>query len=124
MSTTRSASGNVASLQARDQAVRARLRRNAGVEFGRGDASAAHVERGTRVAFTGQDLQQACADVQRIVEPDQRSLKNTWPLISPASAAGFLHELGLDEVMPVFHRSGLPPWRSIQGPRLRVHLTS
>jgi hypothetical protein len=57
-------------------------------------------------------------------KPYQRSLKNTWPLISPASGAPVSLSLALISECPVRHISGSPPCLRIQGARLRVHFTS
>ena len=57
-------------------------------------------------------------------KPYQRSPKNVWPLISPASAAPSSFIFTLMNEWPVFHRSGLPPCFAIQGLRCRVDFTS
>src|SRR5450631_895732 len=57
-------------------------------------------------------------------KPYQRSLKKVWPLISPASSAPVCFIFDLISECPVFHISGVPPWRRIQGCRLRVDFTS
>ena len=44
-------------------------------------------------------------------KPYQRSRKKKWPLISPASSASVSRILALISECPVFHISGLPPWR-------------
>ena len=57
-------------------------------------------------------------------KPYQRSTKKVWPLISPASGAPVSFSFALMSECPVFHSTGLPPWRRIQGARLPVDFTS
>jgi len=53
-------------------------------------------------------FEQACAGIQAVVEAVQRSLKNTWPDISPASSAPVSFIFALMKLWPVFHNSGRP----------------
>ena len=57
-------------------------------------------------------------------KPYQRSAKKKWPLISPASSAPVSRILALISECPVFHISGLPPWRRMCDDRRPVHFTS
>src|SRR3546814_1626992 len=57
-------------------------------------------------------------------KPYQRSPKKKWPLISPASSASVSRIFALTSECPVFHISGLPPWRRMWPGRRPVHLTS
>ena len=57
-------------------------------------------------------------------KPYQRSLKNTCPLISPASGAPVSRSFAFTSEWPVIHITGSPPWSRTHFARLRVHFTS
>ncbi len=43
-------------------------------------------------------------------KPNQRCLKNMWPLISPAKSAPVSAIFCLIRLWPAFHITGTPPW--------------
>ena len=102
--------------EALDEGVRVVARRHrtliSGVDMPSGSAlsTSSGVSALRRPGFPAGARRHRCRRRSRTSAP----VKKKWPLISPASSASVSRILALISEWPVFHISGLPPWRRIQ----------